>query len=124
MAAKPTPTDDTAAIIEHFTALPFAQQREVLIACQAVVAEAAAKERTELLARLAELDALAGVPNGSATNQAGVREGQPRGPVAPKYRSLKDPSAVWSGRGGTPRWLIAEMEETGKPKDTFLIPTE
>ncbi|MBI5128447.1 MAG: H-NS histone family protein [Rhodopseudomonas palustris] len=40
--------------------------------------------------------------------------------VKPKYRSLKDPSQTWAGRGKQPRWLIAEMKG-GKTLEDFLI---
>jgi len=42
------------------------------------------------------------------------------GKVAPKYRNPANPEEVWSGRGMTPRWLAAYIQE-GKTKDDFLI---
>jgi DNA-binding protein H-NS len=39
--------------------------------------------------------------------------------VKPKYRHPKS-KETWSGRGKTPRWLVAEMK-SGKSKDSFLI---
>jgi len=42
------------------------------------------------------------------------------GKVAPKYRNPANPDEVWSGRGMTPRWLTAYIQE-GKTKDDFLI---
>lgn len=44
-----------------------------------------------------------------------------RGKVAPKYQSKDDPSQKWSGRGGTPRWMVAEMKEHKLKKEDFLI---
>ena len=41
--------------------------------------------------------------------------------VAPQFRSKKDPSLVWSGRGGTPRWMKAEMKGTRLKKENFRI---
>jgi DNA-binding protein H-NS len=39
--------------------------------------------------------------------------------VAAKYRG---PSGeLWAGRGATPRWLVAAMNETGKKREDFLI---
>ena len=38
--------------------------------------------------------------------------------VAPKYRSPK--GELWSGRGLTPRWLVAEMKK-GKKLESFAI---
>ncbi|ABE39967.1 Histone-like nucleoid-structuring protein H-NS [Rhodopseudomonas palustris BisB5] len=40
--------------------------------------------------------------------------------VYPKYRSLKDPSLTWAGRGKQPLWLIDELK-SGKSIDDFLI---
>jgi len=42
------------------------------------------------------------------------------GKVAPKYRNPANPAEVWSGRGMTPRWLAAYLQQ-GKSKDDFLI---
>ncbi|MCK1723457.1 H-NS histone family protein [Bradyrhizobium sp. 141] len=36
-----------------------------------------------------------------------------------KYRSLKDPSKGWAGRGPEPSWLMEEMKETGKGREAF-----
>ena len=41
--------------------------------------------------------------------------------VAPKYRSRKDPSLTWAGRGATPRWMREEMKAGKLKKDAFLI---
>jgi DNA-binding protein H-NS len=43
------------------------------------------------------------------------------GKVAPQFRSKKDPSQVWSGRGATPRWMKAEMKGTKLKKESFRI---
>lgn len=40
--------------------------------------------------------------------------------VYPKYRSLRNPSLTWAGRGKQPRWLLAEMKD-GKTLNDFLI---
>jgi len=41
--------------------------------------------------------------------------------VAPQFRSKKDSSMVWSGRGATPRWMVAEMKGTKLKKEDFRI---
>src|SRR5690242_7572075 len=41
--------------------------------------------------------------------------------VEPKYRSHKDPTLTWTGRGVRPRWLREEMEDGKVGKDAFLI---
>jgi DNA-binding protein H-NS len=49
------------------------------------------------------------------------RENGMRAKPAPKYRSRKDASLKWSGRGMTPNWMKAEMKGTKLKKDDFLI---
>ena len=41
--------------------------------------------------------------------------------IAPQFRSKKDPKMVWSGRGVTPRWMVAEMKGTKLKKEDFRI---
>lgn len=71
------------------------------------------ERRAELLAQLEALD---GKPVARPKPA-----GEKRGAVAPKYRSLKNPELVWGGRGQKSRWLVEEMQETGKPLEAFLI---
>ncbi|WAP69072.1 H-NS family nucleoid-associated regulatory protein [Jiella pelagia] len=86
-------------------------------AVEAVLAEKANAEMAQLQKRMAELKALGGDPR--RPQQQG--EGRTRASPKPKYRSLKNPETVWTGRGATPNWLKAEMEETKKPQEAFLI---
>ena len=46
---------------------------------------------------------------------------RPKSKAAPKYRSLDNPSIVWSGRGRRPAWLVAALKD-GRTIDEFLIP--
>lgn len=41
-------------------------------------------------------------------------------PVYPKYRNPQVPSETWSGRGKTPRWLVAALK-TGHKLEDFAI---
>jgi DNA-binding protein H-NS len=41
--------------------------------------------------------------------------------IAAKYRSRKDPSLTWAGRGLAPRWMREEMKAGKLKKDAFLI---
>jgi DNA-binding protein H-NS len=41
--------------------------------------------------------------------------------VPPKYRSKKDASLTWAGRGATPVWMREEMKAGKLKKDAFLI---
>src|ERR1700710_1586391 len=59
---------------------------------------------------------------------SGPKRGRPAGKtrktrkkVAPQFRSKKDTKLVWSGRGGTPRWMKEEMKGTKLKKESFRI---
>jgi len=46
---------------------------------------------------------------------------KPKPAGKPKYRSLANPNLVWGGRGALASWLKAEMQESGKPLEAFLV---
>jgi DNA-binding protein H-NS len=52
---------------------------------------------------------------------AGTKRRKKMAKVAPQFRSKKDPKLVWSGRGGTPRWMKNEMKGTKLKKESFRI---
>ena len=49
------------------------------------------------------------------------RKGRKGRKVAAQFRSKKDPSVVWSGRGALPRWMKEEMKGTKLKKENFRI---
>ena len=49
------------------------------------------------------------------------RKGRKGRKVAPQFRSKKDSSVVWSGRGAIPRWMKEEMKGTKLKKESFRI---
>jgi DNA-binding protein H-NS len=51
--------------------------------------------------------------------QGGKKPGAPRAPVPAKYRDPES-GATWSGRGRTPVWLAAYLEQ-GKSRESFEI---
>jgi DNA-binding protein H-NS len=58
----------------------------------------------------------------SHTNAAGeMQGGQPKFRIVPRYRSKKDPSVTWSGRGVLPKWMREEMKGTKLSKEDFRI---
>lgn len=57
----------------------------------------------------------------AATTSSGNGRKGKRAKAAPKYRSRKDGSVTWSGRGMTPVWMREEMKGTKLKKDDFLI---
>lgn len=74
------------------------------------------QRRMNLQKELSRLDGLQSGARGRA--QAGGRKGRK---VEAKYRSKKDPSLQWAGRGALPRWMREEMKGTKLKKDAFLI---
>ena len=40
--------------------------------------------------------------------------------VAPKYRTPKNRSETWAGRGAMPRWMAAQIK-AGKKREDFAI---
>ena len=84
-----------------------------------------AGRRRELEEQLAAFESNGGgqVVGNPRTAPAKVSNGKAgkRAKAAPKYRSKKDKSVKWSGRGMTPIWMREEMKGTKLKKDDFLI---
>lgn len=100
------------AFHEHFRALSFDEQRELLKVCQGIMQEGVDERRKALLAELAELDGLSQSP-ALIKKQAG--EGRParithRGPSG----------ETWTSRGHLPAWLKA-LETEGRHRDEFRV---
>ena len=68
----------------------------------------------------AQLSALTGATN-KVGRPAGKKRRKKMAKVVPQFRSKKDPKLVWSGRGGTPRWMKNEMKGTKLRKESFRI---
>ncbi|WP_440588167.1 H-NS family nucleoid-associated regulatory protein [Bradyrhizobium genomosp. III] len=51
----------------------------------------------------------------------GFEPGEGKRPLsaAARYRSLRNPTKTWAGRGAEPTWLRAEMAESGKSLEAF-----
>jgi DNA-binding protein H-NS len=70
-----------------------------------------ATKRAELEKQLAALDSLDS-PKPATGNRASPK---------PMYRSKANPTLAWSGRGSQPRWMTAELEESGLSRDALRI---
>ena len=69
-----------------------------------------------------QLDRIAGRSAGNgATGGDPQTYGQPKLRILPRYRSKKDPTVTWSGRGMLPKWMREEMNGTKLTKDDFAI---
>ena len=62
----------------------------------------------------------AGGKGGAVTPDGTNPKPKSRAPAAPKYRSKKDPSLTWSGRGRPPAW-IKEARDAGIDIETMRI---
>jgi DNA-binding protein H-NS len=114
---------------------------EALVALRETVATAISQRASELQKQLSRLTAR-DIPVGWEPQREGRgayrRAAQParrstvQGPlargsalkgrkIAARYRSRKDPTLTWAGRGMTPRWMREEMKGGKLSKDAFLI---
>src|SRR5262249_40261873 len=91
---------------------------EGLVALRTEIDRHLAKQRAGLERQLAAI----GVRGEGSIDGKG-RRGRPRKgkKVAPKYRSKKDRSLTWAGRGMVPRWMREEMKAGKLKKEAFLI---
>ena len=88
---------------------------EALFKLRDEVAEAIAGRAADLRRQLSQLTG-----DKPARGGGGGRKRKGR-KVAPQFRSKKDPSVVWSGRGALPRWMKEEMKGTKLKKENFRI---
>jgi DNA-binding protein H-NS len=53
----------------------------------------------------------------------GLRNGRAKGKgvIAIKYRDPKNPENTWTGRGRTPRWMVAALKGGKAKREDFLI---
>jgi DNA-binding protein H-NS len=78
-----------------------------------------AEERKQLEKRFARLNGgRAGGDRGRIGRRGKLLKGRK---IAPKYRSRKDRTLTWAGRGATPRWMREEMKAGKLKKEAFLI---
>ena len=69
-----------------------------------------------------QLERIAGrVTRNDATGGDSRSFGQPKLRILPRYRSKKDPTVTWSGRGMLPKWMREEIKGTKLSKEDFRI---
>lgn len=96
-----------------FVKMTIEEQRNLIADLQQLHEDAKQEKARELYAQLEAL----GMPAQSPSKQKSDGRAAPK----PKYRSVKNASLTWAGRGAKPKWLVAEMEETGSGLETFRI---
>lgn len=82
-----------------------------------LLAEKQAAERNALKQKLAEIAKAQGFSLEEVIGK--TRKG--KGSVPIKYRDPKNPENVWTGRGRTPRWMVAATKGGRVKKEDFLI---
>jgi DNA-binding protein H-NS len=90
---------------------------DALLKLRADIDDQLLQRRAQLRKELARLEGVKS-GNGRALPKGRSTKGRT---VAPKYRSKKDPTLTWAGRGATPLWMREEMRGTKLKKDAFLI---
>ena len=99
-----------------------AQLRSYISGLQDTLAAKVQQQREYFESQLAGLRVYADNKVGAAARSLmGVSKTRKRSPAKPKYRSKKQKSLKWSGRGLMPVWMREEMKGTKLTKDDFLI---
>ncbi len=91
---------------------------EALLNVRRQIDEVLLKRREELER---QLEQIIGRPPQQPSAPAARPVARSNGKIAKPYRSKKDPSLGWSGRGLLPRWMRAEMKGTKLKKEDFLV---
>ncbi|MDX2204870.1 MAG: H-NS histone family protein [Hyphomicrobiaceae bacterium] len=81
-----------------------------------LIADKQASEKVVLRQQLAELARAKGF-----SLEDVVGKSRKRGAVPIKYRDPKNPENTWTGRGRTPRWMVAATKGGRAKKDDFLV---
>jgi DNA-binding protein H-NS len=99
------------------TSLELADLKALIDELQGIFQNKVLEKRRFYERELSELSNLSVVQLAAMDAPSGDR----RAVVLPKFRSKKDPSLTWSGRGSIPRWIKQEMKELRLKKEDFRI---
>jgi DNA-binding protein H-NS len=103
--------------------LSFDELVEVRDTADRLISQRASAQRKlleEQLARLARVTGAIGTKKPTVENKAPTARGRGAkkgGKAVPKYANPANPSETWAGRGMTPRWLKALVEQGAKPEE-------
>ena len=88
-----------------------------------MLADKVSEQRSYFESQLSQLGGYISKKATSVGQAVGVVDGRKGKPAKaqPKYRSKKDKSVAWSGRGMTPVWMREEMKGTKLTKEDFAI---
>lgn len=77
-----------------------------------------ANKRKEIIAKIKEL--AASIDMGVELHELGKKTSRTSGKVPVKYRHPNDPGKTWTGRGMTPKWMLALLDK-GHDRNEFLV---
>ena len=109
-------------IAKRFASLELAQLQGLVGELQSLLALKVRQQKEFLQSQLDGLQIYAGNKAGAAVRTVMRLPGPKKRAKPPaKYRSKKDKSQKWTGRGMMPRWMVAEMKGTKRTKEDFAI---
>jgi DNA-binding protein H-NS len=119
---RPPGSKNNKTVGKSVAAMDVPQLRAHIDSLRNVLARKVSDQRAYFEAQLAQLGGYVSSKEPAAAKAvtAGGRTGK-RAKAKPKYRSKKNASVKWSGRGMTPVWMREEMKGTKLKKDDFLI---
>lgn len=119
--AKKSFSANAASLVRNFGRLTLDAQALVLSELSQLYQGARSQRITALKSEIRELRATT-KKKAAVRKKAAAKAGKKAArKVAAKYRSTKDKTMTWSGRGLMPRWMKAEMKELKVKADHFLI---
>ena len=98
-----------------------AQLRAYIDRLESLLSKKVSEQRSFLEGKLSELSGYASAKAAGVVRAVMRVPRQTRARAPPKYRSKKNPSQTWSGRGMTPIWMREEIKGTKLRRDSFLI---
>ena len=119
---RPPGSKNKSSLTKSVANMDVAQLRSYISGLQDTLAAKVQQQREYFESQLAGLRVYADNKAGAAVRTLmRVPKTGKRAPAKPKYRSKKQKSLKWSGRGLMPVWMREEMKGTKLTKDDFLI---
>jgi DNA-binding protein H-NS len=119
---RPPGSKNKASATKSVANMDVAQLRSYISGLQDTLTAKVQQQREYFESQLAGLRVYADNKAGAAVRTLmRVPKTGKRAPAKPKYRSKKQKSLKWSGRGLMPVWMREEMKGTKLTKDDFLI---
>src|SRR5829696_4328858 len=120
---RPLGSKNKKSLGKSVATMDVAQLRAHIDEMQGVLAKKVNEQRSYFEAQLAQLGGYVSRKASAAVKTVTPGNGRTgkRAKPKPKYRSKKNKSLKWTGRGMLPTWMRNEMKGTKLRKDDFLI---